>query len=395
LRELTSASLAELRATGGITIREERVPYSTRFDQPIVGSLVGGTCPVCGVTDAGGFHCEQCGAENSPEDLRQVCSEIPGDQWEWRRFRSAFLTIEDPDELRAWLEEKRVDPALLGIVHRHLERSGARVRISHPGRWGIPCDLPGVSPGSVVFSYSALHTLSKLCGEIGAELLGESIDPFQHPSSVVTVKSFGFDNCIPYFVSVMAQSLAVPGSRPFCEFLTNHFCTLDDEKFSTSRGHAIWANDAAAQLRTDTDVLRLYLLASVPRLAPFNFSRQRFFAFRDYLAPRLSRIKIQAAAAAGGPLAPADRQRFHRLLVEQRECFDLERLDLMRAADGVLDWIAYGVAEPQTCAWTRAFAVLACPFMPRLCGWLWRATGLTGSPDVNRVESTDVDLAAV
>jgi methionyl-tRNA synthetase len=389
LRQLTAATLEQFFTKGLITIREENVPYSTRFDWPILGSFIGGTCPVCGVPDAGGFHCEQCGAENSPEELLDVRSEIEGDRWEWRCFRSAFLVVDAPDRLVALLNDMGVDPALLHAACRQLQRSGSRIRISHPGHWGIRCDLPGVSPGSVVFTYSALFTLSLLCGEIGAALLGEALSPFQHPSNVVTVKSFGFDNVVPYFVSVTGQALAGDQARPFSRFLTNYFCTLDGEKFSTSREHAIWAHDALQQLDTSADLLRLYLSACAPDAGAFDFSTSRFKVFRDMAAPKLRRVQNGAPTAGGGDLRPADRRFLHQLLSEQRECLDPATLNVRRAAEGVLAWLARGDAQEQTRSWTRALAVLAWPIMPRLSESIWRATGLGGTPIAREVDTDD------
>ncbi len=116
LKQLTTGILESLFEKGLIVIRHEEIPYSTRFGWPIIGSFIGGTCPVCGVTDAGGFHCEECGAENSPAELLDTRSEIEGDRWEWRRFRSAFLAIDRPDRIDGLLQTMEVDPHLLRVA---------------------------------------------------------------------------------------------------------------------------------------------------------------------------------------------------------------------------------------------------------------------------------------
>ena len=395
LVQSTRATLTALAASGSIEIHGERVPFSTRHGFPIVGSLIGGTCSECGVTDAGGFHCEECGAENSPQDLYDVRSEINDDEWQWRPYRSAFLRIRDPDALLALLTERSADNRLLGIARRHLSRTGNLVRLSHPGHWGIPCDVDGVTPGSVVFSYTALFTLSHLCGEEGATLIGEVINPLQKPSTVFTIKSFGFDNVIPYFVSVNAQALAVPGARPFTHFLTNYFCTLGGEKFSTSRGHAIWAHEATRQLDTDVDTLRLFLALGAAENGPVDFSRHNFTLFKETLGRSLQRGLQNGETAAAMSWLPGQRERLAALLNEQAAGLCPRGSDLPRMARCLLSWIEGECADWGTRAGNCAAALLAAPLMPSWALQMWVRAGMSGSPSSGALEGLQIPAVTV
>ncbi|WP_239503674.1 class I tRNA ligase family protein, partial [Stenotrophomonas maltophilia] len=61
-------------------------------------------------------------------------------------------------------------------------------------------------------------------------------------------------------------------------FIANEFFRLDGSKFSTSRGHALWAGDF---LRNhDADTLRYHLARVAPEIEQTNFTLDEFEATR-------------------------------------------------------------------------------------------------------------------
>ncbi len=107
------------------------------------------------------------------------------------------------------------------------------------------------------------------------------------------------------------------------------------------------------------------------------------------MAPQAPRIENQSACGAGrGEWTSAERQLFHRILAEQRECLDVKKLNLKRAAEGVMAWIARTESMSVTRSRARAFAALAWPIMPRLCQSIWQSTGIGGRPNRACVEAT-------
>ena len=67
--------------------------------------------------------------------------------------------------------------------------------------------------------------------------------------------------------------------------MVNEFYTLDGLKFSTSRNHAIWADELLAS--EDPEIVRLYLAWDRPDRYQSDFTRPAFEAFRDRVAPML------------------------------------------------------------------------------------------------------------
>jgi len=385
LREINKSLFSEFRSRGRITLLEEKVPYSTKYHWPLVGSLVGGTCPVCGVDDAAGFHCEECGAENSPSELLDTRSELEGDEWEWRTYTSAFLKIEHPHDLLRSLYAIVDDHELINIAQLNLKRSGGLVRLSHPGHWGIPFEFPGASDQSVVFSYPALLSLSALCGDYCLNALNEECNPLFRTSDVTTVMSFGFDNTVPLMVGVHGQAMQSNTIRPYSHYLTNRFWTLDGQKFSTSRNHAIWAHSAQTQLGSSPDLIRLYLATLSGATQRIDFStldfrrfRDRFkHALRDALSTSQQLNSTQSAKLRRSSSAPLE-----TILHHVDRSLDLHAFKLAEAAHATermfLDWDATRKIDLQTFLFTAS--VVGHPFMPTFCQEIWHSIGAPGGP---------------
>jgi methionyl-tRNA synthetase len=69
----------------------------------------------------------------------------------------------------------------------------------------------------------------------------------------------------------------------------NEFYTLDGEKFSTSRNHAIWANDFLTD--EDVDIVRLYLAWDRPDRFASDFTLSAYREFEAYVRPLLDKAR--------------------------------------------------------------------------------------------------------
>jgi methionyl-tRNA synthetase len=79
----------------------------------------------------------------------------------------------------------------------------------------------------------------------------------------------------------------------------NEFYTLDGEKFSTSRNHAIWANDFLSD--EDVDIVRLYLAWDRPDRFASDFTLSAYRDFEAYVRPLLDRARTEHAPAGSTP----------------------------------------------------------------------------------------------
>jgi methionyl-tRNA synthetase len=105
----------------------------------------------------------------------------------------------------------------------------------------------------------------------------------------------GIDNAFYYgvlFPALFASAGLEPGW--LAGLVVNGFYHLDGLKFSTSRGHAIWAHEFLAE--EDPAVVRLFLAWDRPDRYESGFTRAAYDQFRDW---------VQAAIRSGGTL-PSD-----------------------------------------------------------------------------------------
>ena len=371
--------VALAKQPGALRVIKERVPYSRKHQMPLIGALIEGACPKCGAS-MGGFFCESCGAEISPSDLVKPRSRLPDDNWEWRSYDSLYLQVRDVVALRRLAERICADRRFVEMAFDGLALNNNLVRLTHPGAWGIHARAESVSPNSVIFTYPALFALSLLCA--GAKDATAKDAAFAPSSDVITIKSFGIDNSMPYIVSVLAQTQALGNVKPFDHYLTNYFSTLDGKKFSTSRNHAIWALDACHLLKAKTDTIRAYLSKVNPQYGETDFSIAEFGAFKTQWEERLER---NIAAALSTTRARSNNLDHLARLFEQRNAaLDPARFALAEAMKPLEEW-ARLADNGATHAWALGFSVLAWPIMPELSERIWRMGGMPNLPTFDKL----------
>lgn len=350
----------------GITLRDERIPYSLPHRQPVLGSHIAGQCPHCGVPDLGGFYCEDCGFEISPGDILGYWSELPDDAPEWRNYTSAFIRIADVGGFAHQIRQRCRDEAFTRLALASLAFNGSATRLTHPAQWGVELKDARLSSGSVFFSYPGMYALSILCGEQAKPVLGLTENPFAKTSGVTLVKSFGFDNTAPYLLAATALGLTSPRWRAFDHYLTNHFATLEGAKFSTSGNHAIWANEARHRFGTASDTLRAYLCLMNPQYRRSDFSEAGFAPFKRSWEQRLRDLVHAKDTAA---MEPGDHRELVMLMNRQQRLLEPQSFDLGQAFATLEAFLAHAERRRPRGGgpgWALGFATLAYPFLPGL-----------------------------
>jgi len=205
------------------------------------------------------------------------------------KSRRLVLPIEDyRDELIDFYYTKRGiwRPHLIQLVDELLSKPLADFPMSHPTRWGIPIGIPGWDGHSI-----------NVWGEMGIgllHLLGQHRTNTQINQGRY-VQFLGFDNS--YFFAIVHPVLQFALKRAgmkktkLPEFIfTNEFYHLDNKKFSSSKGHAMWGRELLHFMNIDE--ARFYLSLQGPELAEANFNlndaRQ---TVRDELTIPLQRLK--------------------------------------------------------------------------------------------------------
>ncbi len=378
----------KLQAMGKATHIEERLAYDHDRGVFLTGCDFLGRCPECDA-GMGGFICEECGSLSQPTSLRDPHPSNVASRFAWEPVENLFFQSGEPDTILQAIAATETPLQFQEVCARHFrQQPDGRIRMSLPGTWGV--DWPGVGDTTerTLVDSGFLFGYCYLCGEIYSDLTGLE-NPFHADSSTITVNGFGLDNVITHMVYMEAMAQAQPGMRSFDRFLVNHFYLLEGEKFSTSRGHAIWAHEMIEKTSIPSDALR-YCLAK----ASLSEKRESFHIdlFLQTLNEGLAASLYPAIERAFSRLdqvmpAPAPAELSNRLrsaLQAQEDAFDYARFDPRGVVETLDHWIQGPPAEDCSPTdaywWLRAFSLLAEPIMPRLSREIWLALGAEGEP---------------
>ncbi|WP_176059327.1 class I tRNA ligase family protein [Paraburkholderia sp. BCC1876] len=262
-----------------IEVRSTAVLYDRVSARYAVEAFVSGFCRTCLARSSGGI-CEACGHPNRCIDLLDVDSE-----------RFAVLheprLILDLERYRSRLEVRLLGmtthrPWLGNLIRSLLANELPPFVLSYKTGRGVDTAFAGLGdqklnvwgemfPGHMYFLQQASGALSSRDGYI---------------------QFLGFDNSYFYAIVHVALSIAAeeagfdwpkPGA-----FVTNQFYNLDNAKFSTSKGHLVWARPLAEEF--NSDLIRLYLAIHGPEYQEANFSKDSFHATAIQLAGDINRL---------------------------------------------------------------------------------------------------------
>ncbi|MEU4191452.1 class I tRNA ligase family protein [Kribbella sp. NPDC026611] len=323
---------ADLTEAGRFPMRKITLLACEDCERTLHQSYVVGTCSWCGSGAAGG-GCEGCGGYTAADNLTDaVCNRCGGRP---RPFQATVpvLSLEDyrQELIEVWLRAELNDRARQIVTH-YLERRLPDIPLAYPTNWGLEGTGPheglrlevyaevglstvygvaqGVQPGAV-----GLEATSRAMAEVGSWWHFNGID-----------NGFYFTMFWPaLYVACGVPVDAIGGAQ------VNEFYTLDGAKFSTSRNHAIWANDFLAD--EDVDIVRLYLAWDRPDRYASDFTESSYREFEAWVRPLLDgAVRVPALPAA---LAEADVQRGTAAL-------RLRGFDPALAARSVLNGLAAG-----------------------------------------------------
>lgn len=250
--EYVTAFFARLVADGHIVERTRPLPYCPPCDRWLYEAYVTGGCPHCGVT-SNGNACEPCGRPNDCGDLTNPFCSVCGETARPRENRRLYFPLAPfADRLREFWSTVDMPPHLRALCEA-MDRDGLpEIAVSHPSDWGVPVPTPGFESHRIYVWF-----------EMAPGYLLEFDPTGRDRPDTGAVQFFGIDN--GYFHAVLFPALwsaydpTIPLPRAF---LVNEFYQLEGKKFSTSRGHAVWAGEALAADGPDT--LRHHLLSDRP-----------------------------------------------------------------------------------------------------------------------------------
>lgn len=288
-----TGAVAALVADGTLPVRDVVLYHCADCLRTLHHSYVVGTCARCGAGASGG-SCEGCGGYTSAQDLLDPRCDRCGGAPVAFRAKVPVLPMEDLRErLTAVWTRAELSPRARDLVAGYLSDGLPDIPLAYPTDWGVPF---GDLRLDVYFelALSTFHAVARYVDPTAAT-------PVEHRrawNEVGDVWHFnGIDNGF-YFALLWPAVYLLLGARPeqLAGTISNEFLTLDGAKFSTSRDHAIWADEFLAV--EDPEVVRLLLAWERPGTRTSDFTVAAYRRFERWVRPLLDGT---ATAADGIP----------------------------------------------------------------------------------------------
>jgi methionyl-tRNA synthetase len=281
------AGLAAHLADGPLPIREMTLHRCADCGRTLHNAYVAGTCSRCGSGSNGG-SCEGCGGYASAQNLIDPrCTRCGGAPEEFQA-RVPVLAMQDfHAELEQIWMRSEMPRRLRDLIAGYLAEGLPELPMAFPTNWGLAGE--GSLEGLRLDVNFELGLSTYRCAAIGLDPSAEGVPALQRVwNEVGKIWHFhGIDNGFycgllwpALFAALGVRADQVGGA------VINEFYTLDGSKFSTSRNHAIWADELLST--EDPEIVRLYLAWDRPDRYQSDFTMAAYRAFRDRVAPLLA-----------------------------------------------------------------------------------------------------------
>jgi methionyl-tRNA synthetase len=343
--------VTRLYEKGKFKLRTVRLPYGERSQQFLVEGFIGGDCPTCLADSRGGF-CEGCGHPIDFDGLIEPYSIV--DRGEEVTYREAEILVFPMEEYReqliAFYEAKSSSwrPHALALMKEVLAKPLPDYPITYPVAWGLPSPFPE-TPGQTLNAWVEGMPASIYCTAWAQRNIGagspENDTAWRAENAARPVVFMGFDPLYVWGLVHVAELMAHEGRYALTDtLLVNEFYELESEKFSTSKGHVVWARDLVAEV--PRDIARFYMCLSAPEHARTNFSRatlvkvagERLIGPWNELAATLAKLTAEVGDGEPLPVSPETPARAAAMIARFSPCYELETFSLSRAADLIVQY---------------------------------------------------------
>jgi methionyl-tRNA synthetase len=261
---------ARLVDQGALVSRQVNHLFTTTGEFAYQG-MVRGICAWCGAQSDGNI-CEVCSLPNDCIDLENPKPALGDSLFHVQECSRRFVPVQGAraTALKDWHRNVYCNGSLRAYFETFWTKNIEYVSATHWSHWGLPT---GLAAGEKIdvwleMAIGLLFHAQALTGNWKQAWNG----------SIEIGVFFGFDNA--FYTSILFPLVlnAIDPQLNFPRYLfLNHFMNLDGEKFSTSRGHAIWGSDFLAAVNINW--ARLYLASVRSEEQRSNFSLHEYHVF--------------------------------------------------------------------------------------------------------------------
>lgn len=266
-----------IHARGYIEAREIEQFYCPRCKRFLPDRYVVGRCPNCGNEGARGDQCEACGRWLEPFQLLEARCLVCGAPPDRRRTKHWYFKLSQfQDRLTRWIDAKSDwKDHVLQAVRSWLKEGLEDRPITRDISWGVPVPLPEAT-GKVLYVWfdapiGYISATMEWAEQQGAPDRWK--DYWCDPATKI-VHFIGKDNIVFHTLIWPAMLMAHGGYTLPDSIPANQFLTLEGQKLSTSRGHAIWLPEYLESFAPDS--LRYALLRNLPEARDADFTWKDF-----------------------------------------------------------------------------------------------------------------------
>lgn len=266
-------------ANGKFTEEVSEQFYDEQAGEFLADRYIVGTCPNCGNDNAYGDQCEKCGSTLSPTELLNPKSMLSGNSPMLKPTKNWYLPLNDYENfLNEWIIEGHKDdwkPNVYGQVKSWLNDGLKPRAMTRDLNWGVPVPVPDAE-GKVLYVWFDAPIGYISFTKEWAEKNGKDWKDYWQSENSDLIHFIGKDNIVFHCIIFPSMLKAhgdyiLPQNVPAFEFLN-----LENDKISTSRNWAVWANEYIEDFPGQQDVLRYALLSSAPETKDNNFTWKEF-----------------------------------------------------------------------------------------------------------------------
>lgn len=317
--ETSAQFFRDLAQKGAFVTRTDEQLYDAEAGLFLADRFVVGTCPKCGNENAYGDQCESCGTTLSPSELVDPRSTLTDSKPELRETTHWYLPLgRHQDALTQWIESREDwKPNVLGQIKSWLVDGLGDRAMTRDLPWGVsvPADVAAAegvdATGKVLYVWfdaplgyiSATRAWAASTGE------PDAWKRWWQDDETSLVHFIGKDNIV-FHCLIFPLMLQLHGDYVLPKDVpANEFLNLEGQKLSTSRGWAVWLDEALDAFPADT--LRYALCATMPEAKDADFSWKDFQArvnneLADTFGNLVHRCMTFAARSCGGVVPPLE-----------------------------------------------------------------------------------------